>query len=318
MDTGYKLCGLIEQLVLDYCNLSDRDIHHFCSTMLPHCKTLRVLSLQGAGISTSGVISLAIALWDGHLAQLSILRLDDNRIKQDGVKLLATALSRCRYLTSLSLSSNPIGDWGVYHVLKALLNRHRWLYSRFPKPSRIQCLSADHRLLKKSSLILPFTYYPPRQLPCAVIQSSTRFSFVVIEDRPRALKLTRDDDTNRSRLPTDARLSNPSAMDEDEDNDDEEEEYEDEIENSEELMSITSHYIGSMNTRSSNSLTSQAPRQSNKLSMKNPRSIDPKNLILNIFRNSKDAKTSSSKDKLDDEAYANDSDFDDTFSMSEE
>lgn len=71
------------------------------------------------------------------------MRLDYNEIKSDGIKLLSSSLIKCRYLSCFSINNNPIGDWGVYYILRTLLNRHRQLYSRFPMPSAIFILPPD-------------------------------------------------------------------------------------------------------------------------------------------------------------------------------
>ena len=87
-------------------------------------------------MSSAGATSLATVLWE-HGLPLSLLQLDQNLIGSDGAMMLSKALHRCRQLQRLSLSFNPIGDVGLYYLVRSTMNSHRKMRSSLPRPEEL-------------------------------------------------------------------------------------------------------------------------------------------------------------------------------------
>ena len=63
--------------------------------------------------------------------------LDDNEITSSGALMLSKSLHRCRHLTRLSLSGNPIGDSGFYYIVRSTMNRLRKARPGLPRPAEV-------------------------------------------------------------------------------------------------------------------------------------------------------------------------------------
>ncbi|KAJ1422346.1 hypothetical protein B484DRAFT_452422 [Ochromonadaceae sp. CCMP2298] len=124
----------IRSLVVQRCELSDRDCHTLCSR-ISHMTGLVSLNLRENRLTYSGAASLASALYE-HSTRMRILRLDGNNIKADGALVVAQVLHKMPFLEVLSLSQNPIRDKGLFYLFKYSLNPHRAAYARLHKPAR--------------------------------------------------------------------------------------------------------------------------------------------------------------------------------------
>jgi len=78
----------IRSLVVQRCELSDRDCHTLCSR-ISHMTGLVSLNLRENRLTYSGAASLASALYE-HSTRMRILRLDGNNIKADGAPRCCT------------------------------------------------------------------------------------------------------------------------------------------------------------------------------------------------------------------------------------
>jgi hypothetical protein len=123
----------VKFLVLDHCELSDRDCHAI-STKLTLFKNLLSLSMRSNRITYSGVASLSSVVFENG-SNLRCLRLDNNLIRSDGALFIAQVLHKLPFLEILSLSGNPIRDKGVYFLLKYSLNPLRSCANKLHKPS---------------------------------------------------------------------------------------------------------------------------------------------------------------------------------------
>lgn len=129
------LSNVVHELVLDECHLNDYDMSTLASH-LPALSSLRNLCLRGNNITSAGATTLATCLWD-RASELETLRLDRNSIGSDGALSLSKALHRCRYMTALSLSFNPIGDAGLFYIVRALMNPARRARGELPRPFQL-------------------------------------------------------------------------------------------------------------------------------------------------------------------------------------
>lgn len=129
------LSNVVHELILDECHLNDYDMSTLASH-LPGLPSLRKLCLRGNNITSAGATTLATCLWD-RASELETLRLDRNSIGSDGALSLSKALHRCRYMTSLSLSFNPIGDAGLFYIIRALMNPARRARGELPRPFQL-------------------------------------------------------------------------------------------------------------------------------------------------------------------------------------
>jgi hypothetical protein len=66
---------------------------------------------------------------------LRSVALDFNDIGSQGAEALASVLARCPFLESLTLSHNPVGDAGLYFLLRGVMNKDRKAYASLPLPS---------------------------------------------------------------------------------------------------------------------------------------------------------------------------------------
>jgi len=122
----------VHHLSLDECMLNDYDMSTI-ALHLPALSSLHTLCLRGNAITSVGATSIATSLWD-TASEIKTLRLDRNNIGTDGALSLSKAIHRCRYLSSLSLSFNPVGDVGMFYILRALMNPARKARAFLPRP----------------------------------------------------------------------------------------------------------------------------------------------------------------------------------------
>ena len=104
-----QVCKTLEVLDLSCNSLSD--VGCVClSGGLKYCSCLKQLHLSSNCIGDMGVESVAKALENSDLSELSLA---GNLIKDHGAMVLAESLQKCSQLTSLDLSDNEIGDSGA-------------------------------------------------------------------------------------------------------------------------------------------------------------------------------------------------------------
>ena len=127
----YVSCS-IRQLVMDECGLNDYDMNTIASHLAAFV-SLNTLCLRGNFITSVGVTAIATSLWD-RASEIRTLRLDRNNVGPEGALALSKAIHRCRYLNSLSMSFNPIGDVGMFYILRSLMNPARKARSFLPRP----------------------------------------------------------------------------------------------------------------------------------------------------------------------------------------
>ena len=132
----------VHQLILDECQLTDYDVNTL-ATHLPALTGLHTLCLRGNSITSLGATSLSTSLWD-RASELQVLRLDRNNIGAEGALSLSKAIPRCRYLQALSLSFNPIGDVGLFYILRAIMNPVRKARNSLPRPFQLSKKDGDY------------------------------------------------------------------------------------------------------------------------------------------------------------------------------
>ena len=133
--TPLYISNSIHQLILDECMLNDYDMSSLASHV-PAFSKLHTLCLRGNSISSTGITTLATSLWD-RASEIRSLRLDRNSIGPEGALALSKAIHRCRYITNLSISFNPIGDVGLFYILRALMNPSRKARGFLPRPFQL-------------------------------------------------------------------------------------------------------------------------------------------------------------------------------------
>lgn len=136
------LSNVVHQLILDECQLSDYDVNTL-ATHLPALTALHTLCLRGNNITSLGATSLSTALWD-RASELQVLRLDRNSVGAEGALSLSKAIPRCRYLQALSMSFNPIGDVGLFYILRAIMNPIRKARNGLPRPFQLSKKDGDY------------------------------------------------------------------------------------------------------------------------------------------------------------------------------
>ena len=129
------MSNVVHQLIIDECQLTDYDVNTI-ATHLPALTGLHTLCLRGNNITSLGATSLSTVLWD-RASQLKVLRLDRNCIAAEGALSISKAMCRCRYLQALSLSFNPIGDVGVFYILRSIMNPVRKARTDLPRPFQL-------------------------------------------------------------------------------------------------------------------------------------------------------------------------------------
>jgi predicted nucleic acid-binding protein len=130
-----RLCTVITGLYLDNCRMGDADTE-LLTHYLPDFSSLARLSLKRNAISSAGCTTLSIVLWEQGLP-LQALMLDHNRIGTNGALMLSKAMHRCRHLTRLTVSGNPIGDVGFYYIIRATMNSVRKARRTLPRPPEL-------------------------------------------------------------------------------------------------------------------------------------------------------------------------------------
>lgn len=145
----------VQGLFIIRSSLNDKDIHYFSSKLLSKMQALRWLNLIDNNLTYSSMASIATAIFEGNdkhklqrksyykkeqncCSNLQFLHLDHNQINGDGAKMLAHVLPHLQSLVKLSLAFNPIGDRGLYLMLKSMLNKRRGAYLTLPvRPRRV-------------------------------------------------------------------------------------------------------------------------------------------------------------------------------------
>ncbi len=130
-----RLSAVITALYFDTCDLGDEDVELF-THFLPEFPSLSRLSLRRNIVTSAGCTTLAMVLWEQGLP-IQVLMLDHNRIGTNGALMLSKALHRCRHMTRLSVSGNPIGDVGFYYLIRATMNSIRKARKTLPRPPEL-------------------------------------------------------------------------------------------------------------------------------------------------------------------------------------
>ncbi|KAH3743223.1 ras family small GTPase [Pelomyxa schiedti] len=89
--------------------------------LAPHLQHLSVLDICRADIPSSSIEELAPHIAVSHT--LEKLKLCRCNINSDGAKLIASALAMNKSLVELHLDGNPIGDIGISHIARAMVER---------------------------------------------------------------------------------------------------------------------------------------------------------------------------------------------------
>lgn len=267
------------------------------------------------------------------------------------MKLLGASLVKCRYLTSFSISSNPIGDWGLYYILKLFMNRHRNIYKHYPKPSRIHCLLPDEpaidmemysQMLPSSTPASPirptFSWlhiYPPRQLPGPIFLPSTKFTFVIVKESNGRKASPQFDDEAPVRFPNSNQKSVVFQKRDAYDSEDSEYEDDDDIDDEQAIISVSSHFNETLQSKISDDNRGLDDLNEDQFHAYFNRSLsmkDDKLVILPLFRSKRHAVNKNRYDEIHRDILADDNQVEDTeqdgnkaqyetedeFSMSEE
>lgn len=131
----------IKEMNFVECDVGNKDCH-LIADMLPDMPSLEIVNLSRNRIGDQGVASLCIKLWESK-SRLRVLNLNNNEITAEGMSIISEALPRLQLLDYLSLNNNPIGNIGVYHVLKSLMNPFRKAYISLPSISTVGGLGVD-------------------------------------------------------------------------------------------------------------------------------------------------------------------------------
>eukprot|EP01034_Spumella_vulgaris_P023130 gene23130-29323_t len=135
--SGRKVCSVFESvhsLIISNCGLTDKDCH-MLSARLGCLANMHTLVLSNNKLTCSGVTSIATAVFESG-SLVKCLRFDGNNIKSDGLGAIAEVLHRMPFLQTLSVAHNPVGDKGVYKLLRKCMNSHRKAYRSLPRPTR--------------------------------------------------------------------------------------------------------------------------------------------------------------------------------------
>lgn len=114
----------VHSIVIHNSSLSDDELIKLL-THISIFPNLHTLSFKYNSITSYGIIALSKAMRSDYLFKLKHLYLDNNRIDHEGMRALARSICCCVFLQVLSLAGNPVGDVGLYYLLKHCLNRYR-------------------------------------------------------------------------------------------------------------------------------------------------------------------------------------------------
>ena len=129
----------VQYVQLNNSNLNDDDIIEFASYV--HLfKNLKWISIKNnSNVTSKSAIALSKSFRSKSSSNLNVtlkyLTLDGNNIDKVGARALARSLPRLLFLEYFSLSHNPIGDEGLYFILKHLTNRRRKARRKLEMPS---------------------------------------------------------------------------------------------------------------------------------------------------------------------------------------
>lgn len=133
---GLCVSDFVKRLFIDQCELSDEEVstisHH-----LPDFEALDTLSLRHNHITTAGLTAISTVIWEYGLPLVN-LKFDNNNIGSGGALMLSKAMHRCRHIQYLSMSYNPIGDEGLYYLVRASMNPHRKAKQNLPRPALLE------------------------------------------------------------------------------------------------------------------------------------------------------------------------------------
>lgn len=128
-----KLRSELKKLIFCECCLTD-DACLLLAQYFHQFPNLTVLSLKQNAISSVGIGDIMRSLANNNGLMLDDLQLDGNQIDALGIVEITIALPFCPLLSSISLNSNPIGDLGVYFLMRGVLNKKRKAIRRLPIP----------------------------------------------------------------------------------------------------------------------------------------------------------------------------------------
>jgi len=133
-----KLQRQLQQLTLTECTLTDSDCRSIAAA-IKYFPCLKVLNLRSNMIGSKGLTAIATALWEnGKKMALKVLNLDDNEIGHEGARSVGNCLRSCPHMETLTMSNNPIGDLGLFYILRCLLNPKRRAYRDLCRTARTE------------------------------------------------------------------------------------------------------------------------------------------------------------------------------------
>lgn len=130
--TSAIMDGLYNLIIYDT-NLNDDDLT-FLAANINIFTSLKILSLKHNNLTSNGIMALTKSIRSDKLFKLNVLQLDDNKIDIEGARSLARSLQYLLFLSTLSISNNPIGDLGLYYICKHSINRFRYARRSMPMP----------------------------------------------------------------------------------------------------------------------------------------------------------------------------------------
>ena len=130
--TSVIMDGLYNLIIYDT-NLNDDDLT-FLAANINIFTSLKILSLKQNNLTSTGIMALTKSIRSDKLFKLNVLQLDDNKIDIEGARSLARSLQYLLFLSTLSISNNPIGDLGLYYICKHSINRFRYARRSMPMP----------------------------------------------------------------------------------------------------------------------------------------------------------------------------------------